>query len=541
MVLARRLMDTIRGATRTYAAHALLLVLLALASACSRADTSSTSTLAATQVPAPVTLQPVGTAGTSAGPTRTEKDLLGERQIPASAYYGVQTARALENFQISGISIDHYPGFVEAWAIVKLAAARANTDVGAMKKDKLPAIEKAAKAVLDGKYHDQFKVDWYQGGAGTSTNMNANEVLANVALEMSGHQKGEYSIIEPHDDLNMSQSTNDSYPTAIKVALLLRNDKLVAELQQLSASFRAKGDQYLNTVKMGRTEMQDAVPMTVGQEFHAFAASIDGEIAVLREAEKQLYAVNMGATAIGTGINVPKGYAQKCADHLAKLTGKPIVPASDMLAATWDQQGFVAYSSALKSVAVKLSKIASDLILLTSGPRAGLAEINLPALQPGSSIMPGKVNPVIPELVNLVAFRVMGNDYSVTLAAHSGQLQLNAYEPLEGLALMESQHLLFTASNALRTKCVDGITVNEKQLQHYMDTTVGIVTALNPVLGYEKATELANEAYTSGKGIIEIIREKKLLTDAQIVDLLDPAKLTNLDANAYRQKKQTRN
>jgi aspartate ammonia-lyase len=541
MVLGRGLMDTIRAATRTYARHALLLVVLALAAACSQADTSSTSALAAAQAPAPVTAQPVGTAGTAAGPTRTEKDLLGERQIPASAYYGVQTARALENFQISGISIDHYPGFVEAWAIVKLAAARANTDVGAMKKDKLPAIEKAAKAVLDGKYHDQFVVDWYQGGAGTSTNMNANEVLANIALEMSGHQKGEYSIIEPHDDLNMSQSTNDSYPTAIKVALMLRNDKLVAELQQLSASFRAKGDRYLNTVKMGRTELQDAVPMTVGQEFHAFAASIDGEIAVLREAEKQLYAVNMGATAIGTGINAPKGYAQKTADQLAKLTGKPIVPASDMLAATWDQQGFVAYSAALKSVAVKLSKIASDLILLTSGPRAGLAEINLPALQPGSSIMPGKVNPVIPELVNLVAFRVMGNDYSVTLAAHSGQLQLNAYEPLEGVALMESQHLLFTASNAFRTKCVDGITVNEKQLQHYMDTTVGIVTALNPVLGYEKATELANEAYKSGKGIIEIIREKKLLTDAQIVDLLDPAKLTNLDANAYRQKKQARN
>jgi aspartate ammonia-lyase len=479
--------------------------------------------------------RPVGTAGTQ---TRTEHDLLGEKQIPADAYYGVQTARALENFQISGISIDHYPGFVEAWAIVKLAAARANADVGALDRQKLPAIEKAAKAVIDGKYHDQFQVDWFQGGAGTSTNMNANEVLANIALELSGKQKGDYSVIEPHDDLNMSQSTNDSYPTAIKVALLLRNDKLVAELQKLSASFRAKGNQYINTLKMGRTEMQDAVPMTVGQEFHAFAASIDDEIALLREAEKHLYAVNMGATAIGTGINVPKGYPQKTADYLAKLTGKPIVPAPDMLSATWDQQGFVVYSSALKSTAVKLSKIASDLILLTSGPRAGLAEINLPALQPGSSIMPGKVNPVIPEMVNLVAFRVMGNDFTVTVAAHSGQLQLNAYEPVEGLALMESQHLLYTASNAFRMKCVDGITVNERQLQHYMDTTVGIVTALNPVLGYEKATELANEAYKTNKGIIEIIRERKLLTDAQIADLLNPAKLTNLDPNAYRQKKQ---
>jgi aspartate ammonia-lyase len=472
--------------------------------------------------------------GTTGEATRTEKDLLGEKAIPADAYYGVQTARALENFQISGVPINHYPGFVEAWAIVKLAAARGNTDVGAMKPETLAAIEKAAAAVRSGRYHDQFVVDWYQGGAGTSTNMNANEVLANVALELSGHRKGQYNIVEPHDHLNMSQSTNDSYPTAIKVALLLRNDKLVAELEQLVRSFRAKGDAFIDIVKMGRTELQDAVPMTVGQEFHAFAASIESEIGVLREAERHLYAVNMGATAIGTGLNAPKGYAERTAMHLAKLTGKPIVPAADMIAATWDQQGFVAYSSALKSVAIKLSKVASDLILLTSGPRAGLGEINLPALQPGSSIMPGKVNPVIPELVNLVAFRVMGNDYSVTLAAHSGQLQLNAYEPLEGLVLMESQHLLFTTSSAFREKCVDGITVNEKVLTRYMETTVGIVTALNPVLGYEKATELADEAYRSGKGILEIIRERKLLTEQQIADLLDPAKLTNLDKSLYQ-------
>src|SRR5262245_46486201 len=255
--------------------------------------------------------------------TRTEHDLLGNLEIPADAYYGVQTARALENFKLSGITIDHYPGFVEAWAIVKLAAARANTDVGAMKPETLAAIEKAAKAVLDGKYHDQFVVDWFQGGAGTSTNMNANEVLANVALELTGHKKGEYNIIEPHDDLNMSQSTNDSYPTAIKVAFILRNGKLVEELQKLVAAFRAKGDAFLKIVKMGRTELQDAVPMTVGQEFHAFAASLEVEIQVLKDAEQYLYPVNMGATAIGTGINVPKGYAQKCAAHLAELTHKP--------------------------------------------------------------------------------------------------------------------------------------------------------------------------------------------------------------------------
>jgi aspartate ammonia-lyase len=465
--------------------------------------------------------------------TRTEKDLLGEKQIPADAYYGVQTARALENFKLSGVLINHYPGFVEAWAIVKLAAARANADVGAMKRERLDAIEKATAAIREGKYHDQFIVDWYQGGAGTSTNMNANEVIANVGLELTGHKKGEYQFLEPHDDLNMSQSTNDSYPTAIKVALLLRNDRLISELKNLVASFRKKGGAFLEMVKMGRTEMQDAVPMTVGQEFHAFAASLEDEIKLLRDAEKYLYAVNMGATAIGTGINVPEGYPEKCAEHLAKLTGKPIVPATDMLAATWDQQGFVVYSSALKSLAIKLSKISSDLILLTSGPRAGLGEINLPALQPGSSIMPGKVNPVVPEVMNIIAFRVMGNDYSVTLAAHSGQLQLNAYEPLAGVAVMESQSLLFNGSTLFRTRCIDGITVNERVLERYMDTTVGIVTALNPVLGYETATELAGEAYKSGKGILEIIREKKILSEAQIKELLDPVKLTGLDRSKY--------
>jgi aspartate ammonia-lyase len=467
---------------------------------------------------------------------RTERDLLGEKQVPAEAYYGVQTARALENFQISGVQINHYPGFVEAWAIVKLAAAQANTDVGAMKPETLAAIEKACKAVLDGKYHDQFQVDWYQGGAGTSTNMNANEVLANIALELSGHQKGDYKFVDSHDDLNMSQSTNDSYPTALKVAFLLRNDKLVEELQRLADSFKAKGKANLEVVKMGRTEMQDAVPMTVGQEFYGYASALEGEIRLLRDAEKYLYTVNMGATAIGTGLNVPKGYPEKCAAHLAELTKKPIVPASDMISATWDQQGFVVYSAALKSLAIKLSKISSDLILLTSGPRAGLFEINLPPLQPGSSIMPGKVNPVMPELMNIVAFRVIANDYAVDLASHSGQLELNAYEPLSGIAVIESQALLYRTSIAFREKCVDGITVNDKVLNHYLETTVGIVTALNPIIGYEKATELANEAYKSNKGILEIIRDKHVLTEAQIQDLLDPAKLTGLDKEKYSNK-----
>jgi aspartate ammonia-lyase len=475
-------------------------------------------------------------AAAPAPTTRVEKDLLGEKQVPAAPYYGVQTARALENFKLSGIAINHYAGYVEAWAIVKLAAARANTEAGAMKPERLAMIEKACQAVRDGKYHDQFVVDWYQGGAGTSTNMNANEVLANIGLEMGGFKKGDYHQLEPHDDLNMSQSTNDSYPTAIKMALILRNAKLIEELEKLVASFRAKGNAFIDIVKMGRTELQDAVPMTVGQEFHAFAASLEGEIQLLRDVEKYLYSVNMGATAIGSELNVPKGYPEKCAAHLAKLMNKPIVPAGDMFAATWDQQAFVVYSSALKSLGIKLAKISSDLILLTSGPRAGLAEINLPPLQPGSSIMPGKVNPVMPEVMGIVAFRVIANDYAVALAAHSGQLQLNAYEPLAGFASIESQALLYNTSMAFRTKCVDGITVNEKVLARYMETTVGIVTALNPVIGYEKATELANEAYRSGKGILEVIREKKVLTEAQITELLDPVKLTNLDKSKYPQK-----
>jgi aspartate ammonia-lyase len=318
------------------------------------------------------------------------------------------------------------------------------------------------------------------------------------------------------------------------VAFLLRNEKLVAELERLAAAFRAKGMEYLQVTKMGRTELQDAVPMTVGQEFHAFGASLEGEIQFLKDAEKYLYPVNMGATAIGTGINVPKGYTEAVAKELAILTKKPIVPATDLLAATWDQQGFVVYSSALKSTAIKLSKIAGDLILLTSGPRAGLAEISLPALQPGSSIMPGKVNPVVPELINVIAFRVMGNDAALGFAAHSGQLQLNAYEPVVGLTVMESQEILRNGARTLRTKCVDGIEVDEKVLTRYMETTVGIVTALNPVLGYEKATELATEAYKSGKGLLEIVREKNLLTEEQIKELLDPVKLTNLDESKYR-------
>jgi aspartate ammonia-lyase len=457
---------------------------------------------------------------------RIEHDLLGDKQIPFDAYYGVQTARALENFQVSGIKTNFYPDYVRAYAIVKLAAARANAEDGRLKQDKLAGIEKACQAVMDGKYHDQFLTDMYQGGAGTSANMNANEVLANIALELTGHKKGEYHIIEPHDDLNMGQSTNDVYPTAIKVALLLHNDKLIKEAEALSQAFHKKGDEFKDILKMGRTEGQDAVPMTVGQEFHAFGNQLDAEIKALRRVESFLCEQNMGATAIGTGITASPGYAERCAVHLAKITGKPIVMSKDLIAATSSQQGFVAYSSALKSYAVALSKISSDLIFLASGPRTGIFEINLPALQPGSSIMPGKVNPVMPELMNEVCFKVIGNDLTVTMAAHSGLLQLNAFEPVEAIAIMESQGLLFKSLPLFRTQCIDGITVNTEVQKRYIERSVGIVTALNPILGYEKTTELAKEALQSGKGILELIREKKLLTEEQIKKLLDPAVMT---------------
>jgi aspartate ammonia-lyase len=463
---------------------------------------------------------------TQAQKTRTESDLLGKKEIPFDAYYGVQTLRALENFQISGVKTNFYPDYVRAYAIVKLAAARANTEVGRMKKDRMEAIEKACQAVMDGKYHDQFLTDMYQGGAGTSANMNVNEVLANIALETMGHKKGEYQYVEPHDDLNMGQSTNDVYPTAIHVALVLHNDKVIKEAQNLSQGFHKKGDEFKNLVKMGRTEGQDAVPMTLGQEFHAFGSQIDAAIDALRQSEHYLYEINMGATAIGTGLTASPGYAEKCVAQIAKLTGKPFVEPKDLIAATSSMQAFVMFSAAYKNLAVTLSKISSDLIFLCSGPRNGIFEINLPALQPGSSIMPGKVNPVMPEVMNQVCYKVMGNDATVGIASRDGLLQLNAYEPVVATAIFESQALFYKLMPLFRKQCIDGITANEKVLKHYLETTIGIVTALNPVLGYEKTTELAKEALQSGKGILELIREKKLLTEDQIKKLMDPAALT---------------
>jgi len=458
--------------------------------------------------------------------TRIEHDLLGDFAVPADAYYGVQTARALENFKISGVQIRQYPNFIKGLAMVKLAAARANFDTNGFSKEILTGIEKACQEIIDGKLHDEFRLDVLQGGAGTSTNMNANEVIANRALELMGHKKGEYKYCDPHDHVNRSQSTNDSYPSSMHVGMALGNAEIVAAYKELIAAFRAKGKEFADIVKMGRTQLQDAVPMTLGQEFNAFARTLDDEVRALEAVSAVLTEVSMGGTAIGTGLNAPKGYAQKCSDHLAKITGLPIHLGTDLVEATQDTQAFVLYASVLKSLAIKLAKVGNDLRLLSSGPRCGLHEINLPATQPGSSIMPGKVNPVIPEVTNMVAYRVIGNDLVVTLAAESGQLQLNAFEPVMAAVIFESQTLLVNAARTLREHCVEGITANPEVCKHYLESSIGTVTALNPVIGYDRSTELAAEALRTGEGILELIREKHILTDAQIDEILNPAALT---------------
>ena len=458
--------------------------------------------------------------------TRTEHDLLGDLEVPADAYWGVQTHRALENFKISGVQLRLYPNFIKGLAMVKLAAARANHDTDGFSKEILQGIEGACQEIIDGKLHDQFQLDVLQGGAGTSTNMNANEVIANRALELMGHQKGEYKFCDPHDHVNRSQSTNDSYPSSMHIGMALGNREIIRAFNELIEAFRAKGEEFSQILKMGRTQLQDAVPMTLGQEFVAFANTLADEVESLERIEKVLYEVSMGGTAIGTGLNAPPGYAQKCADHLAKVTGLPIKLARDLVEATQDTQAFVHYSSVLKSLAIKLAKVGNDLRLLSSGPRCGLHEINLPATQPGSSIMPGKVNPVIPEVTNMVAYRVIGNDLVITLSAEAGQLQLNAFEPVIAACIFESQTMFVNAADTLRKHCVEGITANPEVCQHYLETSIGTVTALNPVIGYDKATELAAEALKTGEGILSLVREKHILTDKQIDEILNPEALT---------------
>ncbi|MFC2136115.1 aspartate ammonia-lyase [Bacteroidota bacterium] len=456
------------------------------------------------------------------GRSRSEHDLLGDRDVPFEYYYGIQTLRGLENFNISGITLAFYPVLIEALAMVKMASAKANLELGLLSVPIANAIVQACSEIINGKYHSHFVVDMIQGGAGTSTNMNANEVIANRALEIMGYEKGEYKYCHPNNHVNLSQSTNDAYPTAIKIALYNANKKLIDVLKLLIESFRSKGKEFAHVIKMGRTQLQDAVPMTLGQEFEAYAVTLGEEIQRLAQNSKLLLEVNMGATAIGTGINADPDYSDKVIKHLREITEMDIVLAENLVEATQDTGSFVIFSSAVKRLAVKLSKISNDLRLLSSGPRAGFNEINLPPMQPGSSIMPGKVNPVIPEVVNQIAFKVIGNDLTVTLAAEAGQLELNVMEPVIVQSLFESMEMLKNGMTTFKYRCIDGITANEEVCRSMVENSIGLVTALNPYLGYEQSTQLAKEALETNRGVYELVLEKNLMSKEELDKILAP-------------------
>jgi aspartate ammonia-lyase len=459
------------------------------------------------------------------GRTRIEHDLLGEREVPYEFYYGIQTLRAMENFNISGITLNFSPVIIEALAAVKMAATKANYDLGLLTEPVTAAIVQACDEIIKGKLHSHFVVDMIQGGAGTSTNMNANEVIANRALEIMGHDRGDYDYCHPNNHVNLSQSTNDAYPTAIKIALINANTRLVEVLRCLIDSFRAKGVEFADVLKMGRTQLQDAVPMTLGQAFEAYAVTLAEEVDRLEQNARLFLTVNMGATAIGTGINAAPGYSEKCIEHLRDITDLDIRLADNLIEATQDTGSFIMFSSAVKRLAVKLSKICNDLRLLSSGPRTGLNEINLPPMQPGSSIMPGKVNPVIPEVVNQVAFKVIGNDLTVTLGVEAGQLELNVMEPVIVHSIFESIEILKNGMTTLKYKCIDGITANKERCREMVYNSIGLVTALNPVLGYEASTQLAKEALENGRGVYELVLEKNLLSREELDEILVPEKM----------------
>jgi aspartate ammonia-lyase len=453
---------------------------------------------------------------------RIENDLLGDLQVPENAYYGVQTQRAIENFHISGVKLYQFPEFIKGLAYVKWAAAETNFELGLLDEKIKNAIVQASKEVIEGKFDKEFPVDMIQGGAGTSTNMNINEVLANRALEIMGYRKGEYQYCSPNDHVNLSQSTNDAYPTAIKIGAIHSNVNMISHLKLLIQAFRDKGVEFKRVLKMGRTQLQDAVPMTLGQEFEAFAATLEEEIERLTQNSNLFLETNMGATAIGTGLNAAPGYAKLCAENLAKVTRLSIVSAPNLIEATPDTGSYVIYSSALKRMAIKMSKICNDLRLLSSGPRCGLNEINLPPMQPGSSIMPGKVNPVIPEVMNQVCFRVIGNDLTVTMAAEAGQLQLNVMEPVLIYAILESMQLMSNAMDTLREKCIVGITANEEHCRDMVLHSIGIVTALNPHIGYKNSTKIAKEALETGKSVYNLVLEHNILSKEQLDEILNP-------------------
>ena len=457
---------------------------------------------------------------------RIEHDLLGDREVPYDALYGVQTLRALENFPITGIALREFPLLIEAIATVKEAATETNLELGLLGTKEADVIIRAAREIRAGRHHEHFLVDMIQGGAGTSTNMNANEVIANRALELLNQPRGEYDVISPNSHVNLSQSTNDVYPTAVRIALHKSISVFRAELARLADAFEVKGGEFSSMLKMGRTQMQDAVPMTLGQEFRAFAHTLQEDVDRLAEAQLLIREINLGATAIGTGINAPPGYAEMAARKLAALSGVPVVTAPDLIEATSDTGAFVQLSGVLKRTSTKLSKICNDLRLLSSGPRAGFGEINLPPMQPGSSIMPGKVNPVIPEVVNQVCFDVIGGDVTITMAAEAGQLQLNAFEPVIAYRLLRSIDMLRAACLVLRERCVTGITANADRMRTFVEQSIGIVTALVPVLGYEMATEIAKTALESGRGVFDVVLERGVLTRAQLDEILNPAAMT---------------
>lgn len=453
---------------------------------------------------------------------RVESDLLGELQVPAEAYYGVQTQRAINNYKISGKHMCDYPEYVKAIAYVKLAAAEANHELGQLPDDVADAMCRACREIIDGKFHENFVTDMVQGGAGTSVNMNANEVIANRALELMGYEKGDYQHCWPNDHCNCGQSTNDVYPTTIRLTFIEMNKQVVAALERLVASFRKKGEEFKNNIKMGRTQLQDAVPMTSGQEFTAFANTLEEEIGNLNRNVELMLEINMGATAIGTGLNAVPGYAELCTKKLAELTGENFTLGKDLVEATPDTGDYVSYSGALKRLAVKLSKICNDLRLMASGPRCGLHEINLPPMAPGSSIMPGKVNPVIPEVTNQTCFKVIGNDTTVMIAAEAGQLQLNVMEPVITQCIIESQTWLGRAMDTLRERCVDGITVNAEHNAETVRNSIGIVTALNPYIGYKNSTKIAKEALETGASVYDLVLRDKILTKEKLDAILDP-------------------
>ena len=456
---------------------------------------------------------------------RNEHDLLGDRALPQGAYYGVHTIRAVENFPITGTSISIYPDLIYALACIKQAAALANNELGLLDGEKTAAIVKACEEIRAGQLHDQFVVDVIQGGAGTSTNMNANEVVANRALEHLGHKRGEYRYLHPLEDVNMSQSTNDVYPTALKVALHFAIRRLVEAMMTLRGAFEEKAREFFEVLKMGRTQLQDAVPMTLGQEFGAYAVMIGEDEERLAEASRLIQEINLGATAVGTGINAHPRYAELACRYLAEITGIRLITAQNLVEATQDAGVFVQLSGVLKRVAVKLSKICNDLRLLSSGPRAGLGEINLPPVQAGSSIMPGKVNPVIPEVLNQVAFEVIGNDVAVSFAAEGGQLQLNAFEPIIAHSLFESLTHLRAGCLTLAERSVRGITSNREHLKHLVEHSAGIATALNPHIGYTQATQVAQEAMATGRSVYDLVLEKGLLSKESLDEILQPESL----------------